>query len=153
MAGMKSNMTVLDQVAERDKFIRDYPEKMLGRGLNQPFNVANSGPRKLLASSQSDQVVPIKDNQVAICSTGSENQYGDRSSSIIRADGDYRILAIIDKYSFKPKFHYFIIYKDETHNIYKIQEARTDKHITEKHGFHFNTSFKSSLTRSYRSAP
>ena len=146
MAGMKSNMTVLDQVAERDKFIRDYPEKMLGRGLNQPFNVSNSGPRKLLASSQSDQVVPIKDNQVAICSTGSENQYGDRSSSIIRADGDYRILAIIDKYSFKPKFHYFIIYKDETHNIYKIQEARTDKHITEKHGFHFNTSFMNSLS-------
>ena len=145
MAGMKSNMTVLDQVSERDVYVRDYPEKMLGRGLNQPFNVANSGPRKLLASSQSDQVVPIKDNEVAICSTGSENQYGDRSSSIIRADGDYRILAIIDKYSFKPKFHYFIIYKDETHNIYKIQEARTDQHITEKHGYHFNTSFMNSL--------
>lgn len=145
MAGMKSNMTVLDQVAERDVFIRDYPEKMLGRGLNQPFNVANSGPRKLLSSSQSDQVVPVKDKQMAICSTGSENQYGDKSSSIIRADGDYEILAIVDKYSFKPKFHYFLIYKDISHNIYRIQEARTDQHITEKHGYHYNINFMNNL--------
>lgn len=146
MAGMKSNMTVLDQVKERDEFVSSCPEKMLGRGLNQPFNVSNSGPRKLLASSQSDQVVPIKDNQLAICSTGFENKYGDLSSSIIEADGDYEILAIIDKYSFKPKFHYYIIYHDLTHDIYKIQEARTDQHITEKHGYHYNISFMNSLS-------
>ena len=59
MAGMKSNMTVLDQVKERDEIVGSCPEKMLGRGLIQPFNVSNSGPRKLLASSQSDQFVPI----------------------------------------------------------------------------------------------
>ena len=96
MAG--NNLTILKDLDEARERIGPDMEKILGRGLNQPFNPSNSGARKLLASSQSDQVVPIEGCEVSIVTTGYENRYGERSSSIEKAIGDYKVIKIIDKY-------------------------------------------------------
>ena len=101
-----NNLTVTNDLADAKDRIGDNPERMLGRGLNQPFNPSNSGARKLLSTAQADQTVPIKEPEVPIVGTGYEIRYGDLSSSIIKAEGDYKVLRIIDKYSFKPRYHY-----------------------------------------------
>lgn len=46
-----SNLTINEKIRDAEERVGDYPEKMLARGLNQPFNTSNSGSRKLLASS------------------------------------------------------------------------------------------------------
>lgn len=141
-----SNLTINSRIQEAEERIGDYPEKILGRGLNQPFNISNSGSRKLLSSSQSDQAVPISEPEVPIIGTGFENRYGDLSSSIIRAEGDYKVIKIIDKYSFKPKYHYFMIVYDMTNDIYKCFEICSSKHITEQYGYHYNNDYVNSLS-------
>ena len=138
------SLTIIDKLNEAKNRIGNYPEKILGRGHNQPFNPSTSGARKLLSSSQDEQTVPIAEPELAIVSTGMENRYGDLSSSIIEAEGDYKILRIIDKYSFKPRYHYWVIMYDETNKIYRVQEVVKHRHIAEKHGYHYNTDFMDS---------
>lgn len=140
-----NNLTVTNDLADAKDRIGDNPERMLGRGLNQPFNPSNSGARKLLSTAQADQTVPIKEPEVPIVGTGYEIRYGDLSSSIITAEGDYKVLRIIDKYSFKPRYHYWTIMYDKTNNIYKMIETKSFKHISEKHGYHYNTDFMDSV--------
>ena len=83
-------------------------ESMLGKGLMQPFVSNNSGSRKIMFGVQLEHSLPLLNPEPPIIQTGYEIRFGDRSSSIIKAESDYRVLAKIPKFSASPDHHYYL---------------------------------------------
>ena len=83
-------------------------EEMLGNGLVQPFNGANSGARKLMFNVHHTHCFPLLNPEKPIIETGYENRFGDYSSSIIKAHDDYKVIAKVSKFSFAPNHHYWL---------------------------------------------
>lgn len=141
---INSNLTLLEKLNEIQDNI-DSMEQILGKGLDQPYNCSNSGARKILYSTQKDHIVPIEGAEPAHNQTGYENRYGDLSSSIIQSYTDLQVMAIIPKFSFAPKHHYFIIFKDLNSNSYNVMERIHYVHTTESYGYLYNNTFLDSL--------
>lgn len=139
------NLGFMDTINEVSKDIKS-PEQMLGKGLNQPFNGANSGPRKIMYSVHSDQTFPLMKGETPIVSTGYEIRYGDYSSSITRADVNYRVVGKISKYSFAPNHHYWLILEDATNKKLEVVERIAYHYITEQYGYLYNNSYMDSLS-------
>ena len=131
------SLTFLDQMDEVSKTI-ERPEQMLGRGLRQPFNGCNAGARKIMFSTHSDHIFPLIESEKAIIETGYEIRYGDWSSSVLRADANYQIIAKISKFSFAPNHHYWLILKDMNEKRLEVVERISYEHITESYGYLFN---------------
>lgn len=140
-----SNLSLLDNIAEAETRI-DSLEEALGKGLNQPYNNTNSGQRKILFGTQSDQVVPLIHAEVPSIQTGFEIKFGDYSASIIKADSEYEVIGIVPKFSAIPRQHYFIIFKDEKNKEIKVMERIPYEHTTEAYGYIYNNSFIDSLS-------
>ena len=84
-------------------------EKILASGLNQPFEPANSSPRKIMFYNQSTQRVNLSHPEVPLISTSYENEMGKWSSSVLKTSKDWTVLARIEKYSNIPGHHFFLI--------------------------------------------
>jgi DNA-directed RNA polymerase beta subunit len=138
------SLTFLDQMDEVSKTI-ERPEQMLGRGLRQPFNGCNAGARKIMFSTHSDHIFPLIESEKAIIETGYEIRYGDWSSSVLRADANYQIVAKISKFSFAPNHHYWLILKDINEKRLEVVERISYEHITESYGYLFNNEVLDSL--------
>ena len=87
----------------------DALEHMIGKGLMMPFNNINAGARKIMSGTHRDQVFPLISGEKSIVETGYEIRFGDLSSSVVKTDSDYRVVAKISKFSFAPNHHYYII--------------------------------------------
>lgn len=135
---MVTNMVTLeDDVNRTVKTLPNY-NYLLGRGLTQPFNPANSGSRKLMYSVHREHgMVPSK-GEVPLVGTGYENEYGKHSSSFIMADSDYEVVAKIPKFEFKPDHHYFIIIRDIHTGTYDYIERVSYNHNAESYGYLHN---------------
>lgn len=114
------------------------PDDMLGKGLMEPFNNTNSGGRKLLYGTQREHVIPINDAETAFIQTGYEDQFGEYSSSLKFAKGNYKLIAKVAKFSKNPDHHYFSIFIDCDHNTVEMEERKCYKHITESYGYTIN---------------
>ena len=97
-------------------------EQMIGKGLMQPFNGTNAGARKIMFGTHKEHQFPLMGGEKAVVETGYEIRFGDESSSIIRADADYKIIAKISKFSFAPNHHYWLILQDINNNRLDIVE-------------------------------
>lgn len=126
---------------------KDLPsmEHLLGKGLLQPYNNTNSGPRKIMHSVHRDHVLPLFEGEKAIIETGYEIRFGDLSSSVTSTDADYRVVKKISKYSFSPNHHYFLIVADERNKKLDILERVSYHHITEAYGYLYNNQYLDSL--------
>lgn len=145
MALSSNNLNLIDSLEAQDKLLPT-PEHALTKGLLMPFNNSNSGARKILFSIQANHIVPISNPESPFVNTGNENRFGDRSSSIISSgDCDTQVIAIIPKYDFAPRQHYFMITKELNTGIYKVYERKTCEHTTESYGYVYNNSFIDSL--------
>lgn len=114
------------------------PDDMLGKGLMMPFNNTNSGSRKLLYGTQREHVIPINDAETAFIQTGSEDEYGEWSSSLKYAKGNYKLIAKVPKFSKNPGHHYFSVFVNCDTNTIEMEERRCYKHITESYGYTIN---------------
>lgn len=121
------------------------PEGLLGKGLFMPFVNTCSGPRKILASVQRDQVLPLIKGEKAIIETGYENRFGDYSSSILEADSDYIIAKKISKFSFAPDHHYWLILRDQKKKRLDVVTRISYEHITEQYGYLYNNEYLDTL--------
>lgn len=110
-------------------------EEMLGNSLQIPFSASDSGSRKILANKQKEQsFIPIHTEKPLI-GTGFENKMGDESSSVWKADDDYRVIGKISKFSFNPNHHYFLILENlRTHKL-SYKERVCYKYNTEVYGY------------------
>ena len=73
-------------VSASEKYNNGNMEKMLGIGLNMPFECTNSASRKNMFSSQYQQKVCLENPEIPYIGTGYENLYGHHSSSFVKSD-------------------------------------------------------------------
>lgn len=116
------------------------PDYMLGKGLQMPFAASNSGSRKLMFGIQAEHRLPLLEPEVAYIQTGYEMEFGQYSSSMIRTNEDLRVIAVIPKFSWNPKHHYFMIVANDENKTLHVFERKDYKHITENYGYLFNNS-------------
>lgn len=118
----------------------DFKEEMLGKGLCQPFVDCNSGNRKLMFSTQIEQALPLIHAEVPFVMTGYEQQWGDRSSSVLRADGNLEVVAKISKFADEPQKCYYLITRDIRTNELGIIERKEYLFSTETYGYQYDNS-------------
>jgi DNA-directed RNA polymerase beta subunit len=127
----------------------DY-NKLLGRTLMQPFKPANSGSRALMSSIHSEHFLVPTHAEVATIQTGYENQFGENSSSYNTSSANYRVVYKIDKFSFKPNHHYYLIIQNIDTGVYDVIERVSYHHNTESYGYLWNNSVIDSLAEGDR---
>ena len=121
-------------------------EEMLGGTLMQPFSGANSGARKIMSITQRSHVFSIINPEKAILETGYEIRFGDFSSSITKADADYRVLGKVSKFSFAPNHHYWLLLENcKTHEL-DVVERISYQYITESYGYLYNNEYIDSIS-------
>ena len=132
-----SNLNLIDEIGKVSERINEY-EELLGKGAAMPSNSSNSGPRKILHSTQFEQRLELLTPEVPLLGSGFENQFGYFSSSFVSAETDYVVLAKIPKFSFMPDHHYFMIVQDMHTGMYDVIERVVYNHITETYGYLYN---------------
>src|SRR5574344_245361 len=124
---------------------KGHEDDMLGKGKLQPFNNTNSGTSKIMHRVHPDHIFPLINGEKATIETGYENRYGDLSSSVIRADSDYQVVAKISKFSFAPNHHYWLIVKDLHNKKLDVIERISYFYVTERYGYLLNNEYMDSL--------
>lgn len=122
----------------------DNMEKMLGIGLNMPFECTNSASRKNMFSSQYQQRVCLENPEIPYISTGYENLFGQRSSAFVQTDRKWRVIGKIEKFSNAPGHHYYLFIIDEYNNMDVIERV-SYCHNTESYGFLYNNEYLDNL--------
>lgn len=130
--------------AASKKYDTNNMEKMIGVGLNMPFEAENSAARKNMYSSQYQQHVCLVEPEVPYISTAYENKFGQHSSSFIKSDRLWHVFAKVEKFSNKPGHHYFLILMDDNNNM-DVLERISYCHDTETYGFLYDNTFLDSL--------
>lgn len=121
-------------------------EEMLGKGLNIPNNATNSGARKIMNGTHQSHTLVLSKGEVPYLATGYENRFGEKSSSIIRTDKDYEVIAKISKFSYAPNHHYYLILRDLESNTLHMIERISYKYVTETYGYLHNNSIMDSYS-------
>lgn len=127
----------------------DHKEEILGKGLCQPFVDCNSGSRKLMFNIHVEQSLPLINSEVPFVMTGYEQGYSDRSSSIIKADADYEVVAKISKFKDNPQCHYYLILRNINNNHLRVIERKEYTYSTETYGYAYDNTVLDNLDISY----
>ena len=138
------NERVSDQVKEVEKRLPNQ-EYTLAKCLKQPFSNTNSGSRKIMFGIQLEQCMPINEPEVAIITTGYENQFGQYSSNFVQSDRNYVVVGKVPKFINDPNRHYWLILLDPVKDELTCVERIAYKHITEFYGYLFNNDYLDSL--------
>lgn len=141
---MAADLNIINNVLDAEKRLIS-KEQILGKGLNMPFNVLNSGSRKIMFSTQMDHRVELMNPEPPLISTGYENRFGEHSSSFIRSGARYVIVSRIEKFAHLPGHHYYLIVKKLDSDEYDIIERKTCEHTTESYGYLYNNKYLDSL--------
>ena len=142
-------MLNFEEIIEKEESRIRSPEQILGKCLDQPFTTANSGSRKILFSTQKEHALPLLNPEVPIIQTGFENKFGDYSSSIIKMDDDYDVLAKISKFSRNPNHHYNLIIRNRRTGQLDVLTRVSYHHLTESYGFLYDNSVMDQLDIDY----
>ena len=119
-------------------------EEMLGKGLNIPNNATNSGARKIMNGTHQSHTLVLSQGEIPYVATGYENRFGERSSSIIKTDSDYQVIAKIPKFTYAPNHHYYLIIRNLDTNKLNVIERISYKYKTEMYGYLHNNSIMDS---------
>lgn len=138
----------MEELDENIKRI-DHKEEILGKGLCQPFVDCNSGSRKLMFSIHIEQSLPLIHPEVPFVMTGYEQGFSDRSSSIIKADADYEVVAKISKFKDNPQHHYYLILRNLLNNKLNVIERKEYTYSTETYGYEYDNTILDNLDVSY----
>ena len=115
-------------------------EEMLGKGLNIPNNATNSGARKIMNGTHQSHSLVLARGEIPFVATGYENEFGNHSSSIIKSDRNYEVIAKISKFSYAPNHHYYLILRDLNSPLLHVMERISYKYVTEMYGYLHNNS-------------
>ena len=113
-------------------------EQMLGKGLNMPNNATSSGARKIMHNTHQSHSLILSCGEFPYVSTGFENRFGDESSSIIKTDHRYEVIAKISKFAYCPDHHYYLIVRSLDDDTLDIIERVSYKYVTEVYGYLYN---------------
>lgn len=138
---MANNLNLINRANEIQNSL-PAPEYALGKGLLQPANNTNSGPRKIMQIIQKEQSIQLCHPETPILMTGYENQYGELSSSYIKSDGDF---VVVDKI-YKNPLHYWVIAFDASRMLLHTFERVSYVYVSESYGYNIDTSYLDSLS-------
>ena len=127
----------------------DEKEEILGKGLCQPFVDCNSGSRKLMFAIHIEQSLPLVEPEVPFVMTGYEQEYADRSSSIIKADSDFEVVGKVSKFANCPNHHYYLILRNLHNNNLSMIERKEYTYSTETYGYAYDNNVLDNLDISY----
>lgn len=133
---MANVININDQIQESIKDLSDY-NRILGRGLMQPFRPANSGSRALMNSVHDEHLMVPNNGEVPYVQTGYETEFGVNSTSYVESNSDFTILRKFNKFEGSNE-HYYLIIKNEDTDEYDIIERLNYKHNTESYGYLWN---------------
>ena len=133
---MASNF--LEKVEDVNNRIDGNLERLLGTGLNQPMANMEAGSRKLMYAVHRSHMLPLLKGEKAFLETGYEIRFGDKSSSIIKTDCTYNVVAKISKFSFSPNHHYYLLLEDVENKRIDMIERVSYWHSTESYGYLYN---------------
>lgn len=115
-------------------------EQMAGKGLMIPYNATNSGSRKIMDIIHQDHALVLSRGDVPYVGTGYENLFGEKSSSIVKTDKEYQVIAKIPKFSEAPNHAYYLILASSYSNELHVVERIAYHYRTEVYGYlHNNT--------------
>ena len=134
---MSNNVVNLKtEIENRTKYLPSY-DFMLGRTLMQPFRPANSGSRALMASVHAEHLLIPTKGEMPIVHTGYENQFGQYSTSYVKAKNTYTVVAKIKKFELSNSNYYLIVYNNDTSEYDYILRTPCH-HNTENYGYLWN---------------
>lgn len=113
-------------------------EHLLGKGLNIPNNVTNSGARKIMNGTHQSHTLVLCHGELPYVATGFENRFGDESSSVITTEEDYEVIGKVDKFSHANNHHYYLILKNPRTKKVTVLERVSYKWKTEAYGYLYN---------------
>lgn len=128
------------QLKDAHERLDDNIEKALGIGLNQPNEPLNSSSRKIMHAIQSTHRVNLNHPELPFIETGYESKFGKYSSSILKSECDWRVIAKIEKYERNPGVHYYLIVINERNEM-DIIERISYYHSTETYGYLYDNHF------------
>ncbi len=149
MKGENYEMLNFEDTMQKETARIKSPEQILGKCLDQPFTTANSGSRKILYSTQKEHALPLLNPEVPIIQTGFENRFGDYSSSIIKMNDDYQVLAKIPKFSRNINHYYNLIIRNLRTNQLDVLTRVSYHHLTESYGYLYNNTVMDKLDIDY----
>lgn len=132
-----SDLSLINEIDNESKRIKSM-EQTIGKGLYMPNNCNNSGPRKIMASIELEQSIGLLHPEVPLLGTGYEPQFGMNSSSFVQADGNYLVLAKIEKFSFAKNHIYYLLVQNQNTFEYDIFERKPYEYVTESYGYLYN---------------
>lgn len=118
-------------------------DALLGKMLLQPCRPANSSARALMDSVHIEHFLNIDDvhGEMPYFCTGYENRYGEQSTSFVESEGNYEVIAKIDKFKFRPGHHYYLIVRDIDTGVYDYIERIEYANNTESYGYLYKNSY------------
>lgn len=134
-----------DKIKEVTSYDGFKMENILGKGLLQPFNNTSAGARKIMFSTHKEHVFSLMNPEKAIIETGYEIRFGDKSSSITKADSNYRVIGKVSKFSFAPNHHYWLILEDLKTKRLDLVERISYHYITESYCYLYNNEYVDNL--------
>ena len=140
-----TSLSFVEQI-QKSASLLNSKEAMLGKGLNVPYVATSSGARLLMSSVHQSHALVLSDSEVPYIATGFENRFGERSSTIIKADSDYEVLAKISKFTYIPNHHYYLILKDLRKNEITVIERISHVFKTEEYGHLYNNTVMDSYS-------
>lgn len=128
-----------DSLEEADNKFKGKIDILSKTMLTNPARVSSS--RSIMFASHIDQRVNLENTEIPLLSRGVENDIGKLSTGYLKADSEYEVYAIIEKYKSigNPMNVYTMIIYDPENDMYDIVDKRTYEELTERYGYTINT--------------
>lgn len=114
------------------------PEYLLGKGLNIPNNITNSGPRKIMNGIHQSHTLVLTHSEIPCVATGFENNFGDKSSSVIETERAYNVIGKVETFSQAREHNYYLFLEDPETKTLDVIERISYKYRTEVYGYLYN---------------
>lgn len=142
------NLSLVEKINDQSSRIHDM-QSILGFTLNMPNTPSNSGARKILYECQAAQRIELLNAENPLLQTGFETMIGQQSSSFIRLEDDYNVIAKISKFKNAPDHNYYLIIQNRTTGEYDYIERIVYNHSTENFGFLYNNEYMDKVKPGY----
>ena len=124
--------------AQLDEVNAAYPNdkayQMLG-ALNLTLPQFLSGNRGVMDCQFMEHAVPLINPETPAVPTGFEKAYGKYTDSYLTSDADYRVIAVIPKYTITGRFNYIYILQNVLTKVYTLYEVKHYECLSEEQGY------------------
>lgn len=101
------------------------------------FPQYTSAVRLSMFTSHLKQYTVLNEGEPPQIFGGYENIFGQNSSSLVKADNDYEVIAKIDKFEENPNYMYVLVLYNEEQDYYHIVFKKISENLTEKFGYKY----------------